>query len=455
LRDSVTFGTNHIQFATESGELSSFAVDSILIADAVVFPNQGEVLYDAKGVMHALKSAKVGIVAHTLKDATVEIASKWEYKATGTVNYCLTDRNFIPIAMAIHTEKGKSLGVGIITNKQQFHLSPKILFEGNAYLRAGIPALRFEGKAAFETRDPRLNELEIAVNVQATADSIYIPLGKDVPYLNGLFLHEGSGKLFPAFMRNSVVGERLHVAAEGYLTERAGLLQIGSLNDLKTKLGKGIVSLDDTQQMVTFEGKCSLPGPNDWQSAVKIDAIGVWRQTADKTTADLRLEIGIPEVTHSTWATLVRYIRENRAESLELSGLEVKTNPRMIVLDHVGMYWDVNSHIVFGSVDLIGIDAEGISQKAFMMLKYADRNQDRGGPQLMLRLDVGWDSGRGGAAATMFIKMDKIGQFFYCDHYPFMDGLPTKKSAFKRFVDPEMELVTFDSTFRQHYRQER
>lgn len=229
-QDSLEFFSRSAIFDLTTNTISAREVGYINVADAIVHPNEGNVTVRADAVMDPLQEAR--IIAnrttrfHTFYDATVNVAGKWKYTASGKYDY--TDvsghkQNIVFNDIRVDSVK-QTYGEGVIAEEAGFTLSPNFDYKGKAKLFASRQHLSYEGSTRIRHDCPGITRDWLAFREEIDPADIYIPIPenpKDAngkPISSGVVIAKDSTKVYPTFLSNKQRPNDIDiVAADGYL----------------------------------------------------------------------------------------------------------------------------------------------------------------------------------------------------------------------------------------------
>ncbi len=155
---SINPGADSLKFYAQKAfyNIGQYTIDVegvklIKTADAAVFPDNGTVTILQKGRLAPLVNANMLIDTanffHNIYDARVEILSRKNYTASGTLDYKDMNATLQPIKMNnVHVDaQGQSVAKGEIPKGEIFFLSPEYFFTGKVIMHAGNRLLHFKG----------------------------------------------------------------------------------------------------------------------------------------------------------------------------------------------------------------------------------------------------------------------------------------------------------------------
>ncbi|MCP9235200.1 hypothetical protein [Lewinella sp. JB7] len=236
-QDSLTFTGNSAVYDNLASELTVGGVPFVISADAKIYPADSTLVVQPGARIAQLTGAR--IVADTLNQyhvinrATVDIAGRKEYTASGYYEYKVGPHTQeFELQNIVGTRVGKGLqsekatatrAEGQIAEDETFYIDDKTLFHGTISLDAGSAALAFDGYARIE--DEKLAAAEWFV-VASEADKTNLILntdgvqGRDGKPLNtGFYLSKPERHVYPSLIQT--LHRRVDhpiLAAEGVFT---------------------------------------------------------------------------------------------------------------------------------------------------------------------------------------------------------------------------------------------
>lgn len=233
LHDSLMFYSREATFNLADTTLVAEDVKYIKVADVAVFPGDGRVeIRENAGIQpleNAIIIADTADKTHLITDATVNIQSKYAYKASGTYAYknLVDDIQIIQFDNIEVDTAYQTVAAGKITEDQQFMFSPQFTFMGDVSLNAGNPLLNFDGSfQIIQDCDPAL-ERWVNFAGRIKPDSLVFPVPKQPKEYGGRKLFAGifhsneNNKVYPAFLSpRTYFSDTLMMTAEGVITTR-------------------------------------------------------------------------------------------------------------------------------------------------------------------------------------------------------------------------------------------
>ena len=177
----VVFNTQSMLYNLQQQTLEANRVDSILVADAVVYPEGGRVAFYSDGRIAPLHRALIktpkGLNYHTILDATVKIISGDNYTASGRYKYTDVEGKpqFITLD-SIYVKDGVTTSQTKIPDGSEFLLTDRILFRDNVTLRANERFLYFDGEVRIQSENEFLRQSWFSFSGYVNPDTIFIPI---------------------------------------------------------------------------------------------------------------------------------------------------------------------------------------------------------------------------------------------------------------------------------------
>jgi hypothetical protein len=294
--------------------LEANRVDSILVADAVVYPEGGKVAFYANGRIAPLHRATLkapkGLNYHTILDATVNIISGEAYTANGRYKYTDVEGKPQFITMdSIYVQDGVTTAKAKISDDSGFLLTDRILFRDNVTLRANERFLYFDGEVRIQSDNEFLRESWFSFSGFVNPDTIFIPI-KNPTNKKGQELTVGIHFIpfYRAFYTNFLQPRRnkddidVLLAEGGLSVDRATkAFRIGPEKKISGQSLRGNwVEYNDAARITTAYGRLNFPAaipPTGAQMAFA----GLWReeQRFQKLSTDLVWVLHFPNLPSS------------------------------------------------------------------------------------------------------------------------------------------------------------
>jgi len=229
-QDSLDFRSPLAKFDLDNFIIAAKKVNHIDVADAIIYPDSGNVTIRAQAAMDPLENAE--IVAnritkfHKFYESKVNVLGKWKYNATGKYDYedVTGAKQLIEFATIGIDSAGQTFGMGDITEEASFTLSPNFDYKGKAKLFASQQNLTYEGSTRIKHDCPGITRDWLAFKADIDPINIYIPIPEDPkdatgkPMSSGVVISKDSTTVYPTFLSKKIKPNDIDiVAATGFL----------------------------------------------------------------------------------------------------------------------------------------------------------------------------------------------------------------------------------------------
>ncbi|NJB85391.1 hypothetical protein GGR26_001136 [Lewinella marina] len=218
-QDTLTFTGNSAVYDNLAGQLEVGGVPYIVSADARIIPGDSAVVVGSGGKVAQLTNAR--IIAdtlnqyHVIERATVDIAGRKEYTASGFYQYNVGDhQQEFELQNIVGTRVGKGLmsekatatrAQGEIDEETAFYIDDKTRFYGTIELDAGSKELAFDGYARIESEKLPAAEWFVVQsegdknNLVLQTEGVLDPSAK--PLYTGFYLSKPDRHVYPALIQ--------------------------------------------------------------------------------------------------------------------------------------------------------------------------------------------------------------------------------------------------------------
>lgn len=228
-QDSLEFYCTDADYDMNTYSIRAHDVKIIRVADAAVFPSDGNVNISQNAeigqLMYASLLADTADRYHLFKDATVAIRGRKNYNATGYMDYTAVDGVVTPIYFdTIVPVNGVTKGMAHVADTAEFLLSPQFGFTGRVVADSREQYCRFDGNfRMIHACDENSNWFASTASVNPADVKIPIVMEKinaRQPRLcNGLYCENNAGSRFSAsLMAMSLVDVLPVVPVNGMLS---------------------------------------------------------------------------------------------------------------------------------------------------------------------------------------------------------------------------------------------
>lgn len=228
-QDSLYFFSKAAKYDLNTNIITADSVELLMVADAIIYPNNQRIIVEPKAKMRQLDSALVvaDVVNryHNIYNATINVFGKKKYEGTGYYDYIDINKNKQQIKFDEITvnEKVQTVAKGKITEESNFLLNPYFGYKGEVFLKSVEKYLTFSGYARTtincELTAPRWFKFSAVID----PEEVFIPISDTMlDDLNnkihaGLVLSEDSIYLV-FFEKKSRVHDPLFFVASGFIT---------------------------------------------------------------------------------------------------------------------------------------------------------------------------------------------------------------------------------------------
>ncbi|MCW3076502.1 MAG: hypothetical protein JWO32_1111 [Bacteroidetes bacterium] len=286
-QDSLRFFAPGAKYNLRKYIINCKNVPYIDVADARVFPKNGDVTLFKNAVMDTLRQstilANTVTKFHNIRNATTNIYGRRSYLASGEYQYL--DENDKPYLIKFNTIKpdtgGQTISEGEIPEKENFKFNDYFSFAGKVYLQATQQYLTFDGGTKIVHNCSRIGKSYLKFKGEINPKEILIPIPKKAVDMNnaavgtGLFYNQDTNMVYSTFL--SLQGARSSkdvIEADGLLTydKENGLYEISNKEKLsEMSLPGNYVSLNTNNCLVNSEGSYNIT--NDL-GQVKLKCVG-------------------------------------------------------------------------------------------------------------------------------------------------------------------------------------
>ena len=301
-QDSLRFFAPGAKYNLKKYIIKCKNVPFINVADARMFPADGDVTIFKNAVMDTLR--KSSILAntvtkfHTIRNTTTNIFGRRTYLASGEYQYM--DENDKAYLIKFNTIRpdttGQTISEGLIDDKENFKFNDHFSFAGKVYLFATNEFLFYEGGTKIVNNCKKIGKSYLQFTGEINPKDIQIPIPKKALDVNGaavgtgLFYNQDTNMVYSAFL--SLQGARSSkdvIEADGILTyDKENLMYEISNKEklLEMSLPGNYVSLNTENCEIYTEGVYNLS--NDL-GQVKLKSVGNARYSTVKDSIDFNL----------------------------------------------------------------------------------------------------------------------------------------------------------------------
>lgn len=274
-QDSLRFKSTRAKYNLKEKIIYAYDVKYIKVADATIFPGDGNVTILRKAEMLPLENAQIlannTTKYHLIKNARVNIFGRKSYKARGYYDYVDEIENLQKIYLDSITVDPtlQTIGHGYIKDSMQFTLSPNFDFYGDVFLKANEEFLTFSGGVRIQHQCDTFPRQWLKFTAPINPMEIFIPVSENPVNTAGKRIYAGlyfnssdTIGVYPAFLSYKRVGGDAEVASSsGFLTydKQSNEYRIASREKLEQPILPGNwMSLSVFKCETKNEGKLTL-----------------------------------------------------------------------------------------------------------------------------------------------------------------------------------------------------
>lgn len=275
-QDSLRFQSPRARYDLRKFVISAMDVKYINVADARIFPDDGDVIIGRDAVMKPFTSAKIVANAvtqyHHLYNCTVNIYARKNYAGSGFYDYIdelKAKQTFYFSDVSVDTTY-QTYAETEIKDSSRFKLSPNFEFKGKVKLKATNQFLVFDGATSIYHDCALIPKTWIKFESEINPNNIYIPIPKEPlniagkPIAASMMVTTDSTHFYSAFLSPKISNADSSVLpADGFLyyDKNAHEYQISNKEKLiEHSLPGNYLSLNKSNCKVYGEGKINLGG---------------------------------------------------------------------------------------------------------------------------------------------------------------------------------------------------
>lgn len=304
--DSLNWVSPIADFDLATNIINAHKVKFIDVADASVFPDQGEVTVEPMARIKTLKNAKVtanrATKFHSFHTASININSRHNYHGEGLYNYY--DENGresqIQFTLIAVDSAENTFARGKIKGIDDFSLSPAFKYQGNVSLYAPDKFLHFNGHTLINHNCSAFTANWVSFENSIDPKNIMIPISVQPKDINDHFLVSGpmvatdSVHVFPSFLSPRKLYSNVPViTADGFLryNKKDKRYEIASAHKLANNDTTGnMLSLHSNFCILYGEGDINLTTDlGQFKTVTKGNAL--YDLPNDKLTLDLLMTV--------------------------------------------------------------------------------------------------------------------------------------------------------------------
>lgn len=304
-QDSLSFYSPEASYNLSEYTIRAKKVKEVLVADASIIPDEGNVVVEKHAKMQTFNNATVIANTtskyHTILNATINVYGKKNYSGSGDYSY--TDmarvKHLVHLSQIGVDTSYQTFANGEIPETLNFSLSPLIQYKGKVSIHASNKFLSFTGLAQLNHGCDLIEKNWFAFASEIDPEGVSIPVKNPVNDSRddlsvAILMSSDSVNVYTSFLSEKRrKSDKEFMSAEGYLKYDAVTKNytIANLPDPKTNYASGnAITLNDRTCTATGEGNINL-GSEFGQ--FKIRSIGTLNNDMmrDSTTFDLFMDL--------------------------------------------------------------------------------------------------------------------------------------------------------------------
>ena len=229
-QDSLDFYSVAARYDLAKHIIYAKKVEFISVADALVYPRDGNVVIEKKATMRTLDTCQVVANSitkyHKIYNANVNIFAKRNYSGSGYYDYI--DENKLKQTIFFSTltvdTTIQTYGTGTITEEDAFTLSPFFDYKGEVLLSASNKFLEFSGTTRIHHECEPVGNNWMKFTAEIDPEEIYIPIDTNLldensnPLTTSVMLNKDSAHIYSAFLTNpKKKSDKLVLPANGFM----------------------------------------------------------------------------------------------------------------------------------------------------------------------------------------------------------------------------------------------
>jgi len=210
-QDSLDFYSPIAEYDLRNKVLFADQVHHLNVADALIYPKEGDIRVMKSAVMETLNEAEVLANRknkhHEFYNANIDVKGKYDYSGSGVYNY--VDKNGVNYRIKMNkiwvNDSIRTAAKGTISKADNFRLGPNFEFIGTAEMVGNKKNMVFDGATRISHNCKKLHRFWIKFKNEINPDSIYIPITEKPRNLNngdlfsGVFYATDSMHIYPSF----------------------------------------------------------------------------------------------------------------------------------------------------------------------------------------------------------------------------------------------------------------
>lgn len=209
-QDSLSFVSRKASYSLKDYIIQAKEVDEIQVADAAIYPADGEVTVETGSIMRTFNNASLLVNRderyHELFDATIDVIGGKSYAGRASVNYKGrgVEEQLIRFDTLYVDSTYQSIGLGEISPEREFKFNPQFSYKGSVRMEGSQKEFYYDGSFQVQHECYLVNDGWVKFNDYVGVDEIKLPIGDNVLDEQGKNLYVGpimsEDRIYPAFL---------------------------------------------------------------------------------------------------------------------------------------------------------------------------------------------------------------------------------------------------------------
>ena len=228
-QDSLSFVSRKATYSLKDYIIEAQEVDEIQVADAAIYPADGNVTVETGAIMRSFTAASILVNReeryHELFDADITIYGGKSYSGKASVNYKGrgVEEQLIKFDSLYVDSIYQSVGIGTISAERDFKFNPQFSYKGSVKMEGSQKEFYYDGAFQVQHECYLVKDGWVKFNDYVGVEDIQLPIGGEVLDENGKNLYVGpimsDDRIYPAFLSSlEIETDLVMMPINGYLS---------------------------------------------------------------------------------------------------------------------------------------------------------------------------------------------------------------------------------------------
>ena len=228
-QDSLSFVSRKATYSLKDYIIEAQEVDEIQVADAAIYPADGNVTVETGAIMRSFTAASILVNReeryHELFDADITIYGGKSYSGKASVNYKGrgVEEQLIKFDSLYVDSIYESVGIGTISAERDFKFNPQFSYKGSVKMEGSQKEFYYDGAFQVQHECYLVKDGWVKFNDYVGVEDIQLPIGGEVLDENGKNLYVGpimsDDRIYPAFLSSlELETDLVMMPINGYLS---------------------------------------------------------------------------------------------------------------------------------------------------------------------------------------------------------------------------------------------